>query len=55
MSACYGPTVIEANSEWEAKRKFAGSAFSSSEISLISAKQMSSQDIMNAIRKKEVS
>lgn len=28
MTACYGPSYIQADSEWEARRKFAGTAFS---------------------------
>jgi len=52
MTASYAPKVIEANSESEAKRKFAGNAFSSDEMGLISAKQMSSQEIMDAINRR---
>jgi len=54
-TAHYGPRVIEANSEYEAKRKFAGTAFSEEEMGMISAKSMSSQEIVDAINKKEVS
>ena len=38
MTAHYGPTTIEADDEYEAKRKFAGTAFRKEEYGLISVR-----------------
>ena len=50
MTAFYGPSFIEADSEYEARRKFAGSAFSSGEMSLIKAVPVSGNEIARALR-----
>ena len=48
MTAFYGPTFIEAESEGEARRKFAGNAFSKGEMTLIKARPVSLQEAMRA-------
>ena len=50
MTACYGPSYICANSEDEARRKFAGTAFSRGEMSLITAREVSEREITQALR-----
>ena len=50
MTAFYGPFFVEADSEYEARRKFAGSAFSAGEMSLIKASPVSAGDIQRALR-----
>lgn len=52
MTAHYGPSYIEADSEDEARAKFRGTAFSRGEMALISARQVSSQEIASALREK---
>lgn len=52
MSAFYEGTV-EADNEDSARRKFAGSAFSRNEMPLIKAREISSYEIMKALRRKE--
>ena len=49
MTAFYGPSFIEADSEYEARRKFAGTAFSQGEMSLIKATPVSSNEIKRAL------
>ena len=46
MTASYGPAIIEADSEWEAKRKFANGAFSQSEMALITARQITLEEAL---------
>lgn len=53
MSALYGPKFIEADSEYEAKRKFAGTSFSRDEMGLITAREVSSEEIAAALRESE--
>ncbi|HZU23314.1 MAG TPA: hypothetical protein VE998_10825 [Terriglobales bacterium] len=53
MTARYGPSFIEADSEYEAKRKFAGSAFSAGEMSLIEAREVSAKEWRRALEKAE--
>jgi len=55
MTAFYGPSFIEADSEWEARRKFAGSAFSQGEMSLIKARELSSAELRSALNAREQS
>lgn len=52
MTAHYGPSIVEAESEYEARRKFAGTAFSSGEMGCISAREVSSREIAQALREK---
>jgi hypothetical protein len=49
MTAFYGPSFIEADSEYEARRKFANGAFSQGEMALIHATRVSSDEIRNAL------
>ena len=49
MTASYGPSYIEADDEWEAKRKFAKGAFSQGEMALITAKPVSSEEMRRAL------
>ena len=54
MTATYGPSVIEADSEIQARLRFKGTAFSSNELPLISAREISAREIQQALsRKKE--
>lgn len=53
MTASYGPSFIEANSEYEARRKFAGSAFSQGEMSLIRAVPVPASEIRRALANRE--
>jgi hypothetical protein len=50
MTAFYGPSFVEADSEYEARRKFAGSAFSQGEMSLIRAREVSPSEIRRALQ-----
>jgi hypothetical protein len=49
MTATYGPSYIEADDEYEAKRKFARGAFSQGEMSLISARPVSSEEMRRVL------
>lgn len=49
MSAFYGPSYIEAESEYEARRKFARNAFSQNEMSLIRAVPVSLDEMRRAL------
>lgn len=53
MTARYGPSFIEAESEFEARRKFAGTAFSQSDLGCISARPVSSDEVASALRRQE--
>jgi len=53
MSAIYGPGYVEASSELEAKIKWAGGAFSRSDMDLISAVEVSSREVIQALHKRE--
>ena len=53
MTAFYGPSFIEADSEYEARRKFAGSAFSQGEMSLIKATSLTAAEIRSALNMRE--
>lgn len=53
ITATYGPSFVEANSEDEARQKFAGNAFSSREMPLIHAREVSVREIAQALRDKE--
>lgn len=53
MTAFYGPKFIEADSEYEARRKFASGAFSDGEMSLIKARQVSASEMASALRAQE--
>lgn len=55
MTAFYGPSFVEADSEYEARRKFAGTAFSAGEMALIKARQISSSELQRALREQEQS
>lgn len=46
MTAFYGPTFIEAESEAHARRKFAGDAFRQEEMCLINVKPSSMREAM---------
>lgn len=50
MTARYGPSYIPAESELEAKRIFAGTAFSSSEFGCITAREVTEQEMTRALR-----
>ena len=50
MTASYGPSFIEAESEYEARRKFAGTAFSESEMGCIVARPVSASEMRRALR-----
>ena len=52
MTATYGPSFIEADSEYEARRKFAGSAFSQREMPLVRAREVSGREIAQALEDK---
>lgn len=54
MTASYGPRYIEADDEYEAKQKFAGTAFSRNEIGLMHARELSSSEIKSALDKNSV-
>ena len=51
MSASYGPTYVEAENEYEAKRKFGGTAFRREEYALMTARPVSSREIERALSK----
>ena len=53
MTATYGPAIIQADSPEQAKRKFACGAFSSSEMCLITAREISDKEILDSLRKNE--
>ena len=55
MTAGYGPSFIEADSPYEAKRKFAKGAFSAGEMTLITAIPVSSSEIADALNQAEKS
>lgn len=50
MTAFYGPSFIEADSEYEARKKFGRGAFSESERSLIKARPVSASEVAAALR-----
>ena len=50
MTASYGPAFIEADSEQEAKRKFAKGAFSAGEMTLITATPATIREVQDAAR-----
>jgi hypothetical protein len=51
MTAFYGPSIIEADSEYEAKRKFCNNGtFSQGEMACMRARPVSSKEIANALR-----
>jgi len=52
MMAHYGPSFIEADSEYEARVKFLGTAFSRNEISCASARLVSEREIIQALHEK---
>ncbi len=51
MYARYGPALVEADSELEAKRKFAGTAFRPEEFSLMTATEIPVREIARALGK----
>jgi hypothetical protein len=51
MTAHYGPSFIEAESEYEARRKFAGTAFSRDEMGCITARPVSSDEVRRALQR----
>ena len=53
MTAFYGPAYIEADSEYEARRKFAVPAFSQREMPLIKAAPVSESEIKQALQAQE--
>lgn len=53
LTASYGPSYIEADSEQEAKRKFARGAFSAGEMVLITAREMSGDELQRALSARE--
>jgi len=50
MTAHYGPSIIEADSEDEARNKFGNGAFSQRERCLISARKISTREMASALR-----
>ena len=50
MTAFYGPNFIEAETEYDARKKFAGTAFSQGEMSLIKAKPVSASEMRRALQ-----
>jgi hypothetical protein len=53
MTARYGPSYIEADDEWTAKRRFAGTAFGAGEMGCISAREVSSEEVRRALASRE--
>ena len=53
MTARYGPSFIEAEDEYEAKRKFAGTTFTKGELGCITAREVSAREMSNALRQRE--
>ncbi len=53
MTASYGPSYIEADDAYEAKRKFARGAFSQGDMSLITATPVSSRELAEAMRDRD--
>ena len=53
MTAFYGPSYIEAEDAYDAKRKFAKGAFSKGEMSLISAQPVSASEVAAALRSRD--
>ncbi len=53
MTAFYGPSFIEAESEYSAKVKFAGSAFNKNEFGLITAREISLKEMQKEMRLKD--
>lgn len=53
MTANYGPSFIEADSEYEARRRFAGTAFSKEEMGCIKAREVSPAEVARALRRAE--
>lgn len=53
MTASYGPSYVEADSEQEAKLKFARGAFSQGEMALITARPVSEREMLQALRDSE--
>lgn len=51
MSAFYGPNYIEADSEAQAKKIFAGSAFSPNEYGLINVRESSVQEMRREMQR----
>jgi hypothetical protein len=49
MTAFYGPSFIEAEDEYQAKRKFARGAFSQGEMALIKARPVSADEMRRAL------
>jgi len=50
MTAHYGPSFIEAADEQEAKRKFAGTAFTKGELGCITAREVSTKEMQRALQ-----
>lgn len=53
MTAFYGPKFVEADDADEARRKFAGTAFSADEIGLIRAREVSAAELKRALAESE--
>lgn len=53
MTASYGPRYFEADTEYEAKSRFRGSAFSRDEMSLMHATEVSSAEVSRALRDRD--
>lgn len=53
MTASYGPAYIEADDEQEAKRKFAKGTFSRGEMTLITARPVSSEEVRRALQDRD--
>jgi hypothetical protein len=51
MTAFYGPNFIEADDEHQARRKFAGSAFSPNEYGLINVREISVQEMRREMQR----
>ena len=52
-TAYYGPSYIQAGSEFEARRKFAGTAFSQGEMALITATPVTDEEAARALRERQ--
>lgn len=48
-TARYGPSYIEAEDEMQAKRKFAGTAFTAGEMRLIEAREVTAKEMCRAL------
>jgi len=53
MTAHYGPTIVEAEDEAQARRLFAKGAFSQNEMGCISAREVDTEEIVRMARERK--